>query len=80
MPADSQQHLAQDPAPSRGCGMDRRIGHHGREGENGDGNRDEAGAGTRTSTVMSMRVGMGARTGAEMGTIIDIRVEGRQSL
>ena len=45
MPAGTQQLRAQDPAPVRRCGTEGTTGHPGREGRNGDGNRDEGGGG-----------------------------------
>ena len=44
-PAGSQQLMAQDPASVRRCGNEGRVGHRGREGGNGDGNRHGGGDG-----------------------------------
>ena len=45
VPAGSQQLYAQDPTPAHRCRTEGRTGHEGREGGNGDGNRDVGGKG-----------------------------------
>ena len=60
-PAGGQQLRTQDPVPARRCRTEGRTGHLRQEGGNGDGNREGAGTGGRTSTGMSTSVGMRAR-------------------
>ena len=79
-PSGSPQLREQNLAPVQRCVTEGKAGRQGREGANGDGNRDGVGTGTRTSTGMSTRAGMGPRTGAGTGTRIERQVEGRDSL
>ena len=81
-PAGSQQLRAQGPAPVRRCCTKRRTGHQGREGGNGDGDRDRGGDGNEDEYGNEHKVRDWGEnvSGTETGTRIEMGVDGRETL